>query len=458
MFPAPRRAIRPHSTGPARSRSGLLVAGLLDADDDPFDAGRLSLSSPDPGLFELFEPRLSPRPARPPLRSAGPPRRPDREFRVGREPAAAPDGEPAPDPDREPEPRPETPPDKPDRREPPARPAAAPDGEPAPDPDREPEPRPETPPDKPDRREPPARPAAAPDGEPRPDGPRRREPNPDRAPADDRLELLPGLAFLPARFAESGEGLSAMLGMLAAECCLRCLNGKSPPASCPTGSNSHGDTAPTSPGSRPSLHCPVADSPNSSNTFETQVRRLLLTLPLLLRRGHPSNTFETQVRRLRFPCTTPLLRRTRPSLAAHVLRHMSTAPQHDQQRPCTGTPPGPTPHIHSHFGHSGPGRGPSPAVAGLGQEIRRRPTLPGPHSPSTIGAGRLNFLPLRCFQRLSLPQVANQPCPWRDNWHTRAASIPVLSYWGQLSSNLFRLQRIGTELSHDVLNPARVPL
>ena len=36
--------------------------------------------------------------------------------------------------------------------------------------------------------------------------------------------------------------------------------------------------------------------------------------------------------------------------------------------------------------------------------------------------------PLRCIQRLSLPNVANQPCPWRDNWHTRGSSIPVLSY------------------------------
>src|SRR5699024_1903597 len=26
--------------------------------------------------------------------------------------------------------------------------------------------------------------------------------------------------------------------------------------------------------------------------------------------------------------------------------------------------------------------------------------------------------PLRCFQRLSLPYVANQPCSWRNNWHT----------------------------------------
>ena len=36
--------------------------------------------------------------------------------------------------------------------------------------------------------------------------------------------------------------------------------------------------------------------------------------------------------------------------------------------------------------------------------------------------------PLRCFQRLSLPNVANQPCSWRNNWHTRGSSVPVLSY------------------------------
>ncbi|EDY46972.2 hypothetical protein SSBG_04935, partial [Streptomyces sp. SPB074] len=30
--------------------------------------------------------------------------------------------------------------------------------------------------------------------------------------------------------------------------------------------------------------------------------------------------------------------------------------------------------------------------------------------------------PLRCFQRLSLPNVANQPCPWQNNWHTRGSS------------------------------------
>ena len=36
--------------------------------------------------------------------------------------------------------------------------------------------------------------------------------------------------------------------------------------------------------------------------------------------------------------------------------------------------------------------------------------------------------PLRCFQRLSCPNVANQPCTWRYNWHTRGSSVPVLSY------------------------------
>ena len=71
-----------------------------------------------------------------------------------------------------------------------------------------------------------------------------------------------------------------------------------------------------------------------------------------------------------------------------------------------------------------------------------------------LGAG----FPLRCFQRLSLPNVANQPCRWRDNWHTRGSSTQVLSYYGQASSGFQRAQRIETKLSHDVLNPARVPL
>src|SRR5699024_2516561 len=65
---------------------------------------------------------------------------------------------------------------------------------------------------------------------------------------------------------------------------------------------------------------------------------------------------------------------------------------------------------------------------------------------------------LRCFQHLSLPHVATQRCSWRNNWYTSGVSIPFLSYQGQLLSDFQRPRRIGTDLSHDVLNPARVPL
>ena len=36
--------------------------------------------------------------------------------------------------------------------------------------------------------------------------------------------------------------------------------------------------------------------------------------------------------------------------------------------------------------------------------------------------------PLRCFQRLSCPNVATLQCRWRDNRSTRGSSTPVLSY------------------------------
>ena len=36
--------------------------------------------------------------------------------------------------------------------------------------------------------------------------------------------------------------------------------------------------------------------------------------------------------------------------------------------------------------------------------------------------------PLRCFQRLSLPNIATRRCHWRDNRNTSGSSIPVLSY------------------------------
>src|SRR4029077_10593155 len=76
-------------------------------------------------------------------------------------------------------------------------------------------------------------------------------------------------------------------------------------------------------------------------------------------------------------------------------------------------------------------------------------------------SGKTNLqasFPLRCFQRLSLPHIATRRCHWRDNRYTRGASTPVLSYWEQPPSNFQRPLQIGTKLSHDVLNPAHVPL
>ena len=66
--------------------------------------------------------------------------------------------------------------------------------------------------------------------------------------------------------------------------------------------------------------------------------------------------------------------------------------------------------------------------------------------------------PLRCLQRLSVPRLATRRCRWRDNRCTRGASVAVLSYWGRRLASLLHPRQIGTELSHDVLNPAHVPL
>ena len=65
---------------------------------------------------------------------------------------------------------------------------------------------------------------------------------------------------------------------------------------------------------------------------------------------------------------------------------------------------------------------------------------------------------LRCFQRLSLPGAATRLHGWRHDRYTVGPSTPVLSYWGQTPSSFQRPRWIWTELSHDVLNPAHVPL
>jgi len=55
-----------------------------------------------------------------------------------------------------------------------------------------------------------------------------------------------------------------------------------------------------------------------------------------------------------------------------------------------------------------------------------RTALQGTEVPgrSHLGMG----FPLRCFQRLSLPDVATRRCCWRNNRYTIGLSIPVLSY------------------------------
>jgi hypothetical protein len=77
---------------------------------------------------------------------------------------------------------------------------------------------------------------------------------------------------------------------------------------------------------------------------------------------------------------------------------------------------------------------------------------------STPGGGLGRGFPLRCLQRFALPDAATRRCRWRDNRITGGPPTPVLSYWGRPPSLLLCPQQIGTELSHDVLNPARVPL
>ena len=84
------------------------------------------------------------------------------------------------------------------------------------------------------------------------------------------------------------------------------------------------------------------------------------------------------------------------------------------------------------------------------------------HGPSGVlrpGSVHLGEgFPLRCIQRLSPRDIANRRCSWRNSRDTRGRFVRVLSYYGRRPSTLHRPHRIQTELSHDVLNPAHVPL
>ena len=53
-----------------------------------------------------------------------------------------------------------------------------------------------------------------------------------------------------------------------------------------------------------------------------------------------------------------------------------------------------------------------------------KPVIYGKSKSSHLGVS----FALICFQRLSIPDLATQRCPWQDNWYTRGQFVPVLSY------------------------------
>ena len=56
--------------------------------------------------------------------------------------------------------------------------------------------------------------------------------------------------------------------------------------------------------------------------------------------------------------------------------------------------------------------------------------------------------PLRCFQRLSIPDIATRQSTWQQSRHTRGQFISVLSYQKQIFSRINACSRQETNLSH----------
>ena len=117
-----------------------------------------------------------------------------------------------------------------------------------------------------------------------------------------------------------------------------------------------------------------------------------------------------------------------------ALGHAHTQPPNPQenpklwlQAPCAMPAPGLPPDCvrsaldHEH-GFAPVGCPPSTCRLVTGWSARGLPSLRS--QKAHLGAG----FPLRCCQRLSLPNVATQRCRLPDNWHTSGSSSPVLSY------------------------------
>ena len=68
----------------------------------------------------------------------------------------------------------------------------------------------------------------------------------------------------------------------------------------------------------------------------------------------------------------------------------------------------------------------------------------GPQTISNLGTG----FPLRCFQRLSIPNIATGRSSWRQSPYTRGSFTPVLSYQERISSNINACSRQETNLSY----------
>ena len=69
------------------------------------------------------------------------------------------------------------------------------------------------------------------------------------------------------------------------------------------------------------------------------------------------------------------------------------------------------------------------------------------HGPQTISYLEVGF-PLRCFQRLSLPNIATLRCSWQNSRYTRGQFNSVLSYQSQIFSKINACSRQETNLSH----------